>query len=133
MSIYQDADREAHHRCSETCGKVYDGISEAIRKVLARSDWLTEESSQDVDSITAILAQEAFDACKTKGTEPLREALIECEGERLEAEEKLSYAKDEIETLRGKAFDLIDERDELRHEVEELRAEVVGLQSAYRD
>jgi hypothetical protein len=102
------ASRAAYKRCPETCQKVRAEISEALEKVLVAS--LGENYSC---KFLAELTDAAFDAALAHGTEPLRDALVDCEEELMETKSLLSTADDEASYWRGDSERLQSELDSI--------------------
>jgi hypothetical protein len=112
------ARKEAFWRIGETCPKVREAITNAVDRVL--SSQLPEDA--DVAAIVGEVADIAFDAAVSKGTDPLRAALIDCEEERLTA----VRAKEEAESERD---DAKREAEDLREQIESLTAQLEEAQS----
>lgn len=112
------ASRAAYKRCPETCQKVRAEISEALEKVVAAS---FENYSCE---FLAELTDAAFDAALAHGTEPLRNALIDCEEELLETRDALDIAESDRESYRCDAIRWEDQANKLEGGVESLRSEL---------
>lgn len=118
------ASRAAYRRCSETCQKVRAEISQAIEREL-------EDNGIDLPSITiSRLTDAAFDAALAYGTEPLRDALIDCEDELLEAQEALSTAESDRDSYRQEAAHWEDKAYELEADVRALESELDTARSS---
>ncbi len=98
---------DAFYRLGETCPKVKTAMREALMGVLVGDSRLAGEV--DSQAMAYELADTAMDAAVTYGTNPLRNALIECE------EERLTTAR---------------ERDDLTEEVDRLKRELESAERA---
>lgn len=128
MSISSDARREANYRCKPTCPEVWTEVKYQVRELLLRADWLNE--SANLDTITNDITEVVMESLAKKGTDPLRAALIECEGERLKAQNELSDAKDEIKTLEKT---LEDDAYDFNHTINGLERDIADLQGQLSD
>lgn len=113
------ASRAAYKRCPETCQRVRAEISEALEKVIGAS--LGENYSCE---FLAELTDAAFDAALAHGTEPLRNALIDCEEELMETRDALDIAESDRESYRCDAISWEDQANKLEGDVESLRSEL---------
>jgi len=120
------ASKAAYKRCSETCQRVRAEIHEAIENVVVAS--LGENHSCE---FLAELTDAAFDAALAHGTEPIRDALIDCEEELIEAQEALATAEDdrdsyirEAASWESKSYDLEADVRALESELDTARSEV---------
>lgn len=118
------ASKAAYKRCPETCQKVRAEISEALEKVVAAS-------FENYSSVfLAELTDAAFDAALAHGTEPLRDALIDCEDELLEAQEALSTAESDRDSYRQEAAHWEDKAYDLEADVRALESELDAARSS---
>jgi uncharacterized protein (DUF3084 family) len=88
----RSAKKAAFDRCSETC----PAVEKAVRAAIGGARLGVELSWDDARTLTT----DVFDAARTAGTEPLREALIACEEERDDMETERDAAKSEADDLR---------------------------------
>lgn len=119
------ASKAAYKRHPETCQKVRAEIHEAIEKVVVAS--LGENHSY---KFLAELTDAAFDAALAHGTEPLRDALIDCEDELLEMREMFDRADDERSYEAGVANELQGKVAELEDRIETLESELDTARSS---
>lgn len=112
------ASKAAYKRCSETCQKVRAEISEAI-------EFQLEDNSIDLPAVViARLTDAAFDAALKYGTQPLRDALIECEEELMETQQNLDIAESDRDSYQHDAKHLESRVDDLMSEVSSLESEL---------
>lgn len=104
----------AFFRVSETC----PAVERDIRNAIGSSRVDAELSSEDLNT----LATDAFDAARTAGTEPLREALIACEEELLTAKSERDDMETERDAAKSEADDLREQVSELAKKLEEAEA-----------
>lgn len=118
------ASKAAYKRCSETCQRVRAEISEALEKVLV------DQGFDFPTFVISRLTDAAFDAALAHGTEPLRDALIDCEDELLEAQEALSTAESDRDSYRQEAAHWEDKAYELEADVRALESELDTARSS---
>lgn len=106
------ASKAAYSRCPETCQKVRSEIADGIQTQL---DVLGIDLP--LSTVTA-LTDAAFDASLKYGTEKVRDALIDCEEELLEAREALDTAEEDARYERSRAASLQDEVAALQSELD---------------
>ncbi len=123
-----NARREAFSRLGETCGKVQAAMRFSVRQAL--DDGLLTEQA-DPEGMAWALADAAFDVAVQKGTTPLRDALIECEEERLTAARERDDLAEEVETLKRRideleteVTDAQGERDEANERADRAEAQI---------
>lgn len=115
------ARREAFSRLDETCPKVKDAMRAAVKRALDGS-LLTEEA--DHHAMAYALADAAFEEAVSEGTTPLRDALIECEEERLTAARERDDLTEEVATLKRRVEELEDEVKDAERRANEAEAQV---------
>ena len=111
------ASKAAYSRCSETCQKVRAEISEAI-------EFQLEDNGVELSAIIiSHMTDAAFEAALEHGTNKLRNALVECEEELIEARELLENTEDEMIDARAKIDSLEDEIAGLESDLDTARSE----------
>lgn len=110
------ASKAAYKRCSETCQKVRSEIADGIQTQL---DVLGIDLST---SVVTALTDAAFDTSLKYGTEKVRDALVDCEEELLEAREALELVEDELKDRKREIDCLEDEVAALESELDTARS-----------
>ncbi len=122
----QSIRREAFSRCPETCHNVQEAIEAAVRIQLARyMDEEPEVLEEAIENVTSA----AFNAGKAVGAEKLRDALIECEEERMVAQDKLSDANSTIDRMTDEVASLEENLSEVRGDLRAAQSEISQLES----
>ncbi len=117
------ASRAAYRRCPETCQRVRAEIGEAIERQLYVLG--ADLRSHVISALTTV----AFDASLEHGTEKVRNALIECESERIEAGEVIEGLESDLRDSKDAIVELRDELAEVQKELDETRGNSLEYRS----
>ncbi len=93
------ARREAYSRLPESCPKVANQMARAIGEYLNGCGLLGDDT--DVEALTKAIVDVAMDEVVIHGTTPLREALIECEMERLVVQDRVDDLEGDLSSARN--------------------------------
>ena len=117
------ASKAAYKRCPETCQRVRAEIRDVIEKTLG-------DLGIELSSLTVYhLADATFDVSLQYGTEPVRDALIECEDELMETREVLDAAELDRDSYKHDARHWESLSEDLRGEVESLQSQLDSIPS----